>query len=1014
MKTKLSLFLIPFLSLIIFIIPSTVLSQWIDHGDYKEIKVSKYEINQLVMPKNDKYFYVTDTSGKYMIFDYDGKLYFSKSLYKLDTLNKYYFITSDGKVQIYYKMWDPMNGETRQTDVQITCIQISNDSIVDYFENSGYASVRSPNNSTFGATFMDYNLKRRLFLFTYYSSGERYSGGWGTHTNWHNREDIADIDENYDHFIHIEENYSGYYDPSYSSSRGSASINYVSNMQNKTFLIDTDYYNSEKPGTSLNGFIPQDARLSNDTNMFIGIDNQTVYFYKFYNNNFHITDTMLLDHDPYQIEFSINGKYLIVKNSNYCIYFYDVSLKTLVDSLVPTDTFKTYSFRVINDSLGLIVTDYNTIRYYKPAVFSNTLLARFKIPKLKYATNDTVCFINISIGEPDKFLWEFGDGEMSHEKFPKYVYSYPGTYYVKLTIAKGDKIERITSKYPIEITRKPKANFEVDTTIGFAPFTIHLTDKSFGKITERFWNFGDGDSLNKELNPIHTYTLPGVYPIRLVVENDMYSDTLLKWDYIIVKQTPITDTAIVKDEIDWKNNRNINEISSFEGLDKDYYIETSYTNYKSIHKLKEDFKHVWTQDFFKCKLDSKMKKSDNGNIYLIGDISKNDTSYCIYKIESDNNLNKIVNISLHPYYQNIDFVPLSSDLIVFTNSDSLDNYGYLKPNLKQFYYRPSDSLLNISYTYNSSMPYWKSGSWYNATLKSDVYNNNISVFVSGKILDNRMKGSYTYQFYYNSINSKNYISNIQDNGYVIKHIFVNDSCTITFFWDSRISLQKLSLKSAYDNQIGWQNERHWSKKIDGTVIKDAIRLTDTSFVISGAKSKHCWYVIMDTSGKILEEHEIKNRFGTFKSISVNSDGSLILFGSLYKHSYDLIKTNEYQDTNMIQQNQAGLIICKTKQYLKNTPNNIQQSFLFENDDKFKVSPNPAYDLIEISVGYEQAEPIQSEIRIYNVLGEIQTTPSLHDIPRYSGGETIRIDVSGLAPGMYFVRIGDKVSKFVKI
>ena len=117
MKTKLSLFLIPFLSLIIFIIPSTVLSQWIDHGDYKEIKVSKYEINQLVMPKNDKYFYVTDTSGKYMIFDYDGKLYFSKSL---------------------------------------------------YFENSGYASVRSPNNSTFGATFMDYNLKRRLFLFTYY------------------------------------------------------------------------------------------------------------------------------------------------------------------------------------------------------------------------------------------------------------------------------------------------------------------------------------------------------------------------------------------------------------------------------------------------------------------------------------------------------------------------------------------------------------------------------------------------------------------------------------------------------------------------------------------------------------------------------------------------------------------------------------------------------------------------------------------------------------------------------
>jgi hypothetical protein len=79
-----------------------------------------------------------------------------------------------------------------------------------------------------------------------------------------------------------------------------------------------------------------------------------------------------------------------------------------------------------------------------------------------------------------------------------------------------------------------------------------------------------------------------------------------------------------------------------------------------------------------------------------------------------------------------------------------------------------------------------------------------------------------------------------------------------------------------------------------------------------------------------------------------------------------------------------------------------------------IYPNPATDFIEIIVGTQLAVSDQSDVSIYNVLGEIQTTPSLRDTPPWKGGEKVRIDVSGLAPGMYFVRIGDKVSKFVKL
>jgi hypothetical protein len=83
-------------------------------------------------------------------------------------------------------------------------------------------------------------------------------------------------------------------------------------------------------------------------------------------------------------------------------------------------------------------------------------------------------------------------------------------------------------------------------------------------------------------------------------------------------------------------------------------------------------------------------------------------------------------------------------------------------------------------------------------------------------------------------------------------------------------------------------------------------------------------------------------------------------------------------------------------------------------EEIVCTPNPVTDFIEISVGTRRAVSDLSDVRIYNFLGEIQTTPSLLDTPPWKGGERVRIDVSGLAPGMYFVRFGDIVGKFVKL
>jgi hypothetical protein len=73
-----------------------------------------------------------------------------------------------------------------------------------------------------------------------------------------------------------------------------------------------------------------------------------------------------------------------------------------------------------------------------------------------------------------------------------------------------------------------------------------------------------------------------------------------------------------------------------------------------------------------------------------------------------------------------------------------------------------------------------------------------------------------------------------------------------------------------------------------------------------------------------------------------------------------------------------------------------------------ISPNPASDYIYINVGDRHA--CSEDLKIYNALGEcvMNLTPAL------SEGDGARIDISGLPPGFYFVRFGDRVSKFIKI
>jgi PKD repeat protein len=73
----------------------------------------------------------------------------------------------------------------------------------------------------------------------------------------------------------------------------------------------------------------------------------------------------------------------------------------------------------------------------------------------------------------------------------------------------------------------PIAQFTASPTAGKVPLTVSFTDTSTGSPTSWAWDFGDG-STSRSKNPVHTYTVPGTYTVRLLASNSGGSNSEAK------------------------------------------------------------------------------------------------------------------------------------------------------------------------------------------------------------------------------------------------------------------------------------------------------------------------------------------------------------------------------------------------------------------------------------------------------------------------------------------------------
>lgn len=126
-------------------------------------------------------------------------------------------------------------------------------------------------------------------------------------------------------------------------------------------------------------------------------------------------------------------------------------------------------------------------------------------------------FINSSTPAGLTSNWDFGDGNTSGVSSPVHSYATTGLYTVKLVVqdAAGCTDSLIRTNY-IRVAL-PVAAFTVsDSVTSCTPLEAQFTNTSTFSTTA-FWDFGPGQGISTLNNPIHYFSAPGIYPVKLVV-----------------------------------------------------------------------------------------------------------------------------------------------------------------------------------------------------------------------------------------------------------------------------------------------------------------------------------------------------------------------------------------------------------------------------------------------------------------------------------------------------------------
>jgi hypothetical protein len=188
-----------------------------------------------------------------------------------------------------------------------------------------------------------------------------------------------------------------------------------------------------------------------------------------------------------------------------------------------------------------------------------------------------------------------------------------------------------------------------------------------------------------------------------------------------------------------------------------------------------------------------------------------------------------------------------------------------------------------------------------------------------------------------------------------------------------------------------------------TTNNDSILIVASAFIDSNRKSYDTLFIWNIFEDRILAKMSDLSDTVRFKSILATGNNGEVLVGFLKnRRPYVVMYRMNFQTSG------------KTEDEGNNPVPNLY--------------PNPATDYIEIAIDNHTLQDmvgnisgtgsagdidrtLKDAVKVYDVLGVCVAT---HPLTPSREGVTIRLDVSGLAAGVYFVRVGDRMYKFVKI
>ena len=257
--------------------------------------------------------------------------------------------------------------------------------------------------------------------------------------------------------------------------------------------------------------------------------------YQFSDNSFIITDIFYIcSNNSNQCEASftydnINEtgeiQFYNTSTGNYLTAHWNFGDSTTSDELNPLHTFPsegTYltSLTISGDSC------YNSFSMNVVVYFDTIENCQAAFWYAQETGSKKIMFYDLSTGNIDEWMWDFGDGDTSFISNPEHLYNESGSYNVKLSIVTTDSCtsQYEESIYVYEDSTNCNADFvyELDT-LNNTPYTYYFYNLSSGQPEYFLWEFGDGFT-SSEQNPVHIYESPGSYYVCLTVQGSQ-SDT---------------------------------------------------------------------------------------------------------------------------------------------------------------------------------------------------------------------------------------------------------------------------------------------------------------------------------------------------------------------------------------------------------------------------------------------------------------------------------------------------------